>query len=230
MTFQPGVKTESGYLATPAQDDGSGAPGVLVLHAWWGLNGFFTELCDRLAREGFVALAPDLYGGAVASSLNEAAALREQIDFTVAEETARAALDTLRDLPVVRRRANHTGAGGIAVLGCSLGAAWAVQLSAERPEDVAAAVLFYGLGEADFTVARAAYLGHFAENDAWDPVDAARALEAQIRAAGRTVTFHVYPGVGHWFFEEDRPDAYNAEAARLAWERTLAFLRAQLST
>ena len=218
MDFRSGEKTESGYLALPPAGSG---PGVLVLHAWWGLNDFFTGLCDRLAGAGFVALAPDLYGGALARTVEEAEVRVRGLDPEAAQTTLLAALDALRQQPGVQ-------GDTVAALGCSLGAAWAMEISALRPEQIAACVLFYGVGEADFARARCAYLCHIAEEDAFDPVEQAQAMADAMRAAGRDVTFYVYPGVGHWFFEEDRPDAYSPEAARLAWDRTVAFLGGQL--
>jgi carboxymethylenebutenolidase len=219
MDFQPGSKTPSGYLALPSSGKGAG---ILILHAWWGLNGFFVELCERLAREGFVVLAPDLYEGAIASSVEEAQQLLEGIDPEATQGRVLLAQDSLRQHPAVRGQ--KTG-----VLGCSMGAYWALLLSTLRPEEVAAAVIFYGVVEGvDFTAARSAYLGHFAENDLWDPVEQARMMEADMRAAGREVAFYVYPGVGHWFFEENQPEAYHAECARLAWDRTVSFLHDRL--
>jgi carboxymethylenebutenolidase len=109
-----------------------------------------------------------------------------------------------------------------------MGSAWAIDASAEWPDDLRAAVLFYGAGDADFAKARAVYQGHFAEADPWEPDEYVRQMESAMAAAGRSATIYRYPGVGHWFFEPDRPDAYAPEAAALAWERTLAFLRQQL--
>ena len=117
----------------------------------------------------------------------------------------------------------------IGVIGFSLGAYWALHLSQVRPDDVGAVVVFYGTDDGDYRMARAAYLGHFAEHDDYEPLDAVRALEEKIRAAGREVTFHVYPGTGHWFFEPNQPQAYDDAAAGLARERTLDFLKAQLT-
>ena len=107
-------------------------------------------------------------------------------------------------------------------------AAWANVLSIAYPQNVRAVVLFYGAYAPDFTRATAAYLGHFAEVDEWEPREGVDELRAALEAAGRPVTFHFYPGTGHWFFEPDRPDAYQPEAAQLAWDRTLAFLAEQL--
>ncbi len=140
MTYQPGTKTSDGYLALPASGAG---PGILVLHARWGLNDFFVGLCDRLAGEGFVALAPDLYGGAVASTVEDATKLMRSLDSEAAQKQVVRALDALRENPAV-------DGGKVGVLGCSLGAAWAMKLSRLRPEQVAAAVLSYGVGRADF--------------------------------------------------------------------------------
>ncbi len=89
-------------------------------------------------------------------------------------------------------------------------------------------MLFYGAYEVDFQHALAAYQGHFAEKDDWEPVEGVYQMEEQMKAAGRNTDFYFYPGTGHWFVEDDRPDAYQAEAARQAWERTLAFLKSKI--
>ena len=208
------------YLAVPER--GAGA-GVLVLHAWWGLTSVFTDVCDRLAAAGYVALAPSLFpGGATAATIAEAEALVDAHDRAPAEAEAvvQAAAEQLRGLAAV------TGAQ-IGVIGYSMGAYWALRLSQVRPDDVGTVAVFYGTDDGDYRTARAAYLGHFAERDDFEPLEAVRALEEKIRAAGREVTFHVYPGTGHWFVEPNRPE-YDAEAADLVWERTLAFLKARL--
>ena len=204
-----------GYLAEPPAGDG---PGVLVLHAWWGLNATFRQVCDRFAREGYVAFAPDLYHGTV-------------VDDVAAAEAKVRALDGERALAEVVEAARFLGertaaaGGGLAVAGFSLGANFALDLSAAAPELIRSVVLFYGTGAADFGASRASYLGHFAEDDDFEPAEEVDALEAALRSAGRPVEFHRYPGTGHWFFEPDRPQAYDETSAKLAWERTLAFLK-----
>lgn len=212
ITFHAEGKSVSGYLALPEKGAG---PGVLVLHAWWGLNEFFKTLCDQLAREGFVALAPDLYDGAVAATIDEAKQMIGQLNFEEAIATVLASTDHLRQHPAVR-------GAGVGVIGFSMGGAYALLLSGLKPEAVKAVAIFYGNGEADFASARAAYLGHFAEVDEWEPLEGVRQLESAMRAAGREVTLHLYSGVGHWFVETNRPE-YKPEAARLAWERTFQF-------
>ncbi|MBI1882142.1 MAG: dienelactone hydrolase family protein [Chloroflexi bacterium] len=207
------------HMAVPETGQG---PGVMVLHAWWGLNDFFKELCERLAEAGFVAIAPDLYGGTTASTIAEAENLISTLDDDKAQAQIIGALEYLRQHPATQGR-------GVGVIGFSMGGWFALQLSILKPEEIAGAVIFYGSAEADFTPARAAYLGHYAEIDEWEPAEGVRQLEANIRAAGKEVTFYTYPGARHWFFESNRPDAYNADAAHLAWERTITFLKARLA-
>lgn len=217
----PGKPIAVGYEAVPASGRG---PGVLVLHAWWGLNDVIRGLCDRLAAAGFVAVAPDLWGGTVATTVAEAESLVEQPDGEAIFNAASEALAYLGRHPAVAGE-------GLGAVGFSFGAAWALYLARVRPR-LAAVTIFYGTDGSDSAAARAAraaYLGHFAADDPYEPAEAVAQLEAALREAGREVAFYSYPGTGHWFFEPDRPDAYNAEAAELAWERTLAFLRARLS-
>jgi len=220
IEFRSGDRTVAGYRAAPA----SGGPGVLVLHAWWGMTEMFTGLCDRLAEAGFVALVPDLYDGRTASTIAEAEFLARALDGRQAEAVVGAAAEhLLRDPAVTRPRI-----GGV---GFSLGAGYLMRLATQQPA-LGAAVVFYGGSEQDAGLARetrASILGHFAEKDEWEPpVAETLRFQEELRGAGMDVTFHVYPGTGHWFFEENRPDAYNADAARLAWERTLEFLRERL--
>lgn len=216
--FQAGGRAATGYLALPEQGYG---PGVLVLHAWWGLTTVVKEVCDRLAAEGFVAFAPDLYDGRTAATIDEAQELMVKRDAGRMRAVALAALDRLRADPAIREQA-------IGMVGFSMGAGWAFLLNELKPDDIAAVVAFYGTEEMDFAASHAAYLGHYAEQDEFEPLESVHALEAEIRSAGREVTFHVYPGTRHWFFEQDRPDAYDAAAARLAWDRTTAFLHSHL--
>ena len=203
--------------------EGSG-PGVLLLHAWWGRTAFFEQLARRLADEGFAVSAPDLYAdGRTAGTIEEAEALMRSGRPTSEEkgEIVRRALDELRAHPGVR-------GARLGVVGFSMGAAWAISASTWRPDDLAAVVLFYGVGDGDFAASRSAYLGHFGDADDWEPLDGVRAMETELREAGRDVELHVYPGARHWFFESDRPE-FDPAAAELAWARTVDFLKARLA-
>jgi carboxymethylenebutenolidase len=212
-----------GYLAVP---QGGSGPGRMVLHAWWGLNDFFTSVCDRLAAEGYAAFAPDLYGCVVLDTRDDAEKMVKLADQAVTAGALDEALGFLERQPAVR--SGGSGARRIGVIGFSLGAAYAAAASTLRPDLVRAVVLFYGTYAPDFSHATAAYLGHFAEHDEWEPREGVDELQAALEQAGRPVSFHFYPGTGHWFFEANRPDAYQPEAAQLAWQRTLAFLSEQL--
>ncbi len=207
-------QTARGYLAMPERGEG---PGVLVLHAWWGLNDTMRAVCTRLAEAGFVAFAPDLYHGKVADTIADAEILATALDSNQAMADI---VDATRFLDERAGQADR----GLAVVGFSLGANYALDLATADPEHIRSVVLFYGTGGGDFSTSRAAYLGHFAENDEYEPQSSVDDLEESLRRAGRPVTFYRYPGTGHWFFEPERSEAYNQAAATLAWDRTLTFL------
>jgi carboxymethylenebutenolidase len=188
-----------GFLAVPPNGKGNG---VLVLHAWWGLNDTIRNLCQRLAQSGFVAFAPDLYHGKVAVTIPDAETLGKALDTNYLQAKAEIADAT----KYLNERVGQ-GERGLAVIGFSLGAYYALDLAAAHPEHFRSVVIFYGTGGADFTNSRADYLGHFAENDQFEPQSNVDELEQSLRRAGRHVTFYLYSGTGHWFFEPDRPDA-----------------------
>ena len=210
-----------GYLALPPT--GQGSP-VLVLHAWWGLNDTIRAVCNRLAEAGFVAFAPDLYHGKVADTIEGAESLSSALDSERAKVDLMAAIAFLAE-----HESQVSPAGGedknIAVIGFSLGASYALYLSDIDPRRISAVVVFYGTRPGDYNRSRAMYLGHFAENDEYEPQTEVDALEDSLRQAGRLVTFYRYAGTGHWFSEPDRTQAFDADAADLAWDRTLAFLK-----
>lgn len=205
-------KIANAYLAN------GGGNGILLLHAWWGLKPFFKQVCDQIAAQGFTVLAPDLYQGRVAASIDEAKALMEKRDDELMGDTVKAAVDYLNSLNPGKP---------VAVIGFSMGAAWAL-IVAENEPNVAAAVMFYGAAEADYGKVKAKILAHFAENDEWEPVEYIHKMQREMKTAGLEVTLHFYPGVGHWFVEADRPE-YNPAAADLAWKRTVAFLKKNLA-
>ncbi len=207
----------TGYVTVPDRGEG---PGVLVLHAWWGLTPFFRTLCDRLAEAGFVALAPDLFDGRTADDPAEAETLLGASDMDKMADLVRSSLLTLRGLPA-------TPDAPVGTLGFSMGASWALWLAARVPEVVGATVAFYGSQSIDMTPATSAFLGHFAEHDPYVDPDERTLLEADLHVLDKDVEFHHYAGTGHWFFESDR-DAFDAAAADLAWARTVAFLHDRL--
>jgi carboxymethylenebutenolidase len=214
VTFNVKGQPAAGYLAMPSQPD---APGVLVLHAWWGLNPFFKSLCDRLAREGFAAFAPDLNSGMVAKTIDEAKQIMSELDGQRKMSVASASPDYLRSRPEIQKEA-------FSVIGFSMGAAHSLALAEERPQDIHKIVMFYGAAETEYTKLKLDVLGHFAEKDEWEDEKYIHAMYNDMQAAGLNPVFHSYPNTSHWFFEEDRPE-FNAQAANLAWIRTLEFLK-----
>jgi len=208
---------EPHYLAVSTHGEG---PGVLVLHAWWGLNDTFKGVCDRLAKAGFVALAPDLYDGEIAHTQKEALQLKRKHKAADIRKLINSAMRALVEHPTVDQPL-------IGVVGFSLGGFYALGLANQKPRSIAAVVTFYGGGGSKFDKSRAAFQGHFAEDDPFESSEGIANLEAILRTANRPVDFYMYPGTKHWFFEPDRPE-YDPAAADLAWERTINFLREKL--
>jgi carboxymethylenebutenolidase len=215
-TIEAGGVTSRVYASGDAR---AGAPGVVVFHPWWGLNDDVVAYADRLAAAGFGAAAPDLYGGPVASTIEEAERLSDSIDEAAADAIALATVDRLAD------RLGPTAK--LAAVGFSLGGAWSMWSPAERDRLVASVVYYGSIEGPSLTRASVPVLGHFAETDPYESEDGIAAFESTLRSAGRDVVIHRYPGTGHWFAEPSR-DAYRAEAADLAFERTISFLARNL--
>jgi carboxymethylenebutenolidase len=196
---------------------------VLLIHAWWGLNAFFKQTCDRLAAEGWAVMAPDLYDGEVALTPEEAKRLRDKPRREPTYTTLLAAIDQLRSNPAVEGPT-------IGIVGFSMGAHWAFWLASQRPAlPISAVVAFYGARASDFGASQAAFQGHFAEHDEWVSGSSLKKLQKNLQAAHRPAEFFVYRGAGHWFFESDRPGAYHPQAVDLAWTRMVDFPRMQLA-
>ena len=210
------VGDESARIYTRIPD--GAAVGVVVLHAWWGLNDDVIRYADRLADQGFAVLAPDMFRGQVATTADDAERLSQEGDAGIAGDVAWAAIDRLAaDLPDAP----------IAVLGWSFGAAYAIWAPSLRPR-VKATVAYYGAWVDDFiSDADAPLIGHFAETVPFTSDEDVRALEAAYTRSGREIVTYRYPGTEHWFAEPSRPE-YRAEAAELAFERTVRFLRERL--
>ena len=209
--------SERGYLAFPPRA-ALPLPSVVVIQEIFGVVEHIEDVTRRIAAAGYVALAPDLYAGKVAHTIPEAQLLMAQTDFEQAQTTVIGSLAYLGGLPAVTGK-------GLAAVGFSMGASWALWLSTFAPQEIAAAVAFYGTDALDPSTARAAYQGHFAAADEYEPLDGVRRLESTLKEAGLETKFYLYPGAGHWFMEADRPDAYHPAAARLAWRRLVKFLR-----
>ena len=225
VEFPANETTAGGYLAV--QDGGRG-PGVVVLQEWWGLVPQIKGVCDRLALEGFVALAPDLYHGEMAehTEMDRAGELMTSLPPDRAARDMSAAIDHLLSL-------DATSGNTVGVIGFCMGGMLTLLIAAQEGDRVAAAVPFYGAplgdGAPDWSGLTAAVEGHLAENDDFFPPEAVNALGAELREVGRDVVFHVYEGTGHGFANEENPlGTWDETAAATAWARTLAFLGAHL--
>ncbi|MHA6795193.1 dienelactone hydrolase family protein [Pseudonocardia bannensis] len=222
VTFPSNGSTAHGYLALPESGRG---PGVVVIQEWWGLTDHIADVANRLAAEGFVALAPDLYGGATTHDSDEAGELMGKLPVGDAATDLGGAVDFLLAHEAVT-------SSKVGAVGFCMGGGFVLVLAAQQGDKIGAAVPFYGVLKEDypsFASLTAPLLGHFGETDQMADPDAVRALAERIeRESGVTPQFHIYPA-GHAFFnDENHMGTYDPEQARLAWDRTLEFLRAHL--
>ncbi len=205
--------TARGYLAAPVAGRG---PATLVLQEW-GLNEHIRAVCDRLASEGFFALAPDFYSGQSTS--------QQGLSMDQVEQDMSGAVEFLASQPGVEDP-------GVAALGFSLGGGLAIWAAVISPH-IAAVVSYYYVmphGKPDFTSIKGPVLGHFGTADALITLKEAKALEGELRAAAVDVTFDKYTGAGHAFFEDgNRLGTYDATAAARSWKRSMDFLHASLT-
>jgi carboxymethylenebutenolidase len=202
----------TGYLTLPRSGSG---PGVLVVQEWWGLVPHIKDVADRFAAAGYVALAPDLYHGRAAAEPDEARKLMMELQIGQAAKDMSGAVDYLRALPAVSPKK-------VGCVGFCMGGGMTLYLAAMGRID--AAVPFYGVlnkATPDWAGVRCPIQGHYAEHDG--ATDALPALKSALTAAGKQAEFFTYPGTGHAFFNDGRPQVYNKAAAALAWERTLSF-------
>ncbi len=225
VEFKSNGNTASGYLATPASGSG---PGVLVIQEWWGLDSETKRQTDRLAADGFVALAPDLYHGELAghTEMDKAGKLMHSLPPDRAGRDMSGAIDYLASHKAV------TGTG-IGVVGFCMGGMLAFIIAAHRPDKVKAVVPFYGFPqgdtEPDWSKLGASISGHMAEKDDFFPPAAARALEAKLRAMGKDVTLTVHAGTGHAFMASHNAlGTHDAATAQKIWPEVVSFLKSKL--
>lgn len=224
VSFPSNGGTAHGYLARPPAGSG---PGVIVIQEWWGLTDHIASITDRLAAEGFVALAPDLYGGKTTHDGDEALELMSALPMEQAARDLAGAVDFLL-------ADDDVTSSNVGAVGFCMGGGFVLMLAAQQGDRIGAAVPFYGVGPAaqqDFSTLTAAVQGHYGEKDAMYPVEQARAQEQQIRQqSGAHVTFHYYDA-GHAFAnDENLLGTYSEADARLAWSRTVDFLKNHLAT
>ena len=215
--FSANGEAAEGYLAGSEEDGGRG---VIVLQEWWGLNAHIKAVADRHATERFLALAPDLYHGELTSSPDEAGKLLMALDIDRAERDLRGAVAKLKEL---------TGLP-VGIVGFCMGGALSLFAACKNGEDIGACIIYYGghpKVQFDYDGLRAPVLGHWAENDAFANANRDRIAPA-LDSLGRPYEFHTYPGTGHAFFNDDRPEVYVRDAAELSFARSVEFFRRHL--
>lgn len=221
VTFASNGGEAHGYLALPSSGTG---PGLVVIQEWWGLTDHIVSVTDRFADAGFVALAPDLYGGATTHDADEAGRLMSELPVDGAARDLAGAVDYLL------ARDDVTG-DQVGAVGFCMGGAFVLSLAEREGGKVAAAVAFYPVGQMpeDYSGLQAAVLAHFGEKDAFVPIEAADELVAKIEGGtGRRPVIERYPA-GHAFVnDENLLGTHDPDLARQAWDRTLAFLHQHL--
>lgn len=212
-----------GYLAIPASGSG---PGVVVIQEWWGLVPHIESLCDRLAAEGYVALAPDHYRGVRTTEPDEAGKLMMGLNVAAAADDLAGAAEYLltRD---------DVAGDAVGVVGFCMGGGLALLAPTTYRRIVATSAFYPAMPWPDYQPDWSRYAGkaalvHLAEHD--DPAQPARVAEygAAIEAAGGSIVVETYPGTSHAFFNDSRPEVYQQEAAALAWRRTLDLFASRL--
>jgi carboxymethylenebutenolidase len=220
IEFHANGRTADGYLAIPDQP----GPGLIVIQEWWGLVDHIKDLVNRFAAEGFVALAPDLFHGDMTKSPDQAGKLLMALNIEEAGRDLRGAARHLLKMQEVQP--NKVG-----VLGFCMGGQLALYAAAEFPDEISAAVDFYGI-HPNVSISpeklKVPVLAHFAKRDKSVPETQARAFVEELKSAGKSIDAYFYDA-DHAFFNDTRPEVYNPDAADLAWTRSLAFLRIHLS-
>ncbi|MEJ6007578.1 dienelactone hydrolase family protein [Paucibacter sp. AS339] len=217
IEFQrPDGGSSRAYLAEAQSTEGLKRPGLILIQEWWGLNPNICAIADRYAAAGYTTLAPDLYRGRLANNADEATHLKQNLDFADATHQ-----DLAGALNFLLQHCNKVGVSGFC-MGGALTIAAAVHLPA-----LSAASCFYGIPPAalaDPTQIKIPFQGHFANQDDWCTPAAVDTLQGQVPASAE---IHRY-AAEHGFFNDTRPEVFDAASAELAWTRTLDFLRQHL--
>jgi carboxymethylenebutenolidase len=215
VSYKSGEETVSSFLVTPA---GPGPhPAVIVIQEWWGLNDWIKDQARALAKEGYLALAVDLYRGKVTAKQEEAHQLMMGAPPDRILRDLKAAFAYLEGRKDVK-------ASRIGAIGWCMGGRWTLALATEEPK-LAAGVAYYGAPPTDAgAIARikAPLLGNFGAEDKGPAPEQVKAFEAAMKAVGKTVDVKIYEGAGHAFANVDNPwGGYRESAAKDAWARTL---------
>ena len=216
VTFQRGPRTFTGFLAAPRVGDRHRA--IIAIHEWWGLNNWVKQQATKLAANGYVVLAVDLYQGKVTTDPAEARKLKRNLQEVHAIRDMKSTFSYLAGRPDVDPK--HIGS-----LGWSMGGGLAIQLAIHEPR-LAACVVNYGplpTNPADIQKINAPMLGNFGSLDRGIPPKKVRAFERSMNAMEKPCDVKIYDGAGHAFANPANKVAYRHQATTDAWLRTLAF-------
>ena len=217
VSYPSGGETVSAFLAVP--DSAGPHAALVVIHEWWGLNDWVKEQAQKFAEQGYVALAPDLYRGKVASDPGLAHELSRGLSQDQGVRDLKAAFDFLASRPDVR----HDGIGSV---GWCMGGGYSLQLAVNEPK-LAACVVNYGSMPTDKDAIQriqAPVLGNFGAEDRGITPASVQAFESAMKAAGKSIDVKEYDGAGHAFENPNNKAGYREAAAKDAWDRTLTFL------
>lgn len=219
ITIPSGGETLRVATAVPLGTTPCGS--VIILHEWWGLNAHIQHIVQRWADAGFVAMAPDLYGGVVATDPKQAEQLMSALS------PARAMVDVAA--VIAAAKAHPRSNGKVAVSGFCLGGALTLRAAATL-EGISAAIPFYGVPrEVNYQGVSAAVMMHVAVRDQWVTPALGETVRSTLAGLGVSCTVHQYEA-DHAFFNETRPDVYQPAEAALAWQRSVAFAAAHLAS
>ncbi|MGA0879102.1 MAG: dienelactone hydrolase family protein [Ilumatobacteraceae bacterium] len=218
IAFRSNGGTCEGYLSR------GGGPGVNVIQEWWGLVPHIENVADPFAEAGFTALAPDLYHGESSSEPDGAGKLMMGLNLTEAAKDLSGAVDRLRA---------ETGRENVGAVGYCMGGGLSLVLACRRPDAVVAVAPYYGVipwptAQPDWSKLAATVIGEYAELDDFAGPDVVRSLEKQLRDLGKEATLHIHAGCQHGFFNDTRPEVYDAPAAQAAFARTVELFRTTL--
>ena len=222
VSYKSDGETVSGFLVTP---EGKGPfPAIIVIQEWWGLNDQIKNQAKKLAKEGYVTLAVDLYRGKVTTDPEEAHELLRGLPEDRAVRDLISAVSYLKTLPNVKK-------DKIGSIGWCMGGGYSLSLAINSP-DITACVIYYGRLITDkdqLGRIKASVIGFFGEEDRGIPPSSVNAFEEDMKALGKNVSVYIYPGAGHAFANEEKP-SYNPKAAKDSWDKTLAFFKSKLKS
>ena len=219
VSFKSNGGTANGYLSLPASGKGKA---VILLQEWWGLVDHIKDVADRLAKEGYTVLAPDLYHGEATNNPTDAQKLAMAMEISQVEKDVRGCVEYLLS-------SGHSSSSSVGIVGFCMGGALSLYSACLNPQ-ISACIVFYGIRkdvENKFDQLKAKVIGFFGDQDKANPLERVHDVESKLKKVDSSNKFTVYEGAQHAFFNDTRP-AYNPEAAKDAWGKMLNFFNSTI--